>query len=312
MTSRDAYRAFCAGAPDLPLFCHDWYLDAVCAGGRWDAVLASKNGRVAAVLPYFLKTRFGRPYVAMPPLARFMGPYLLPEYRRSRHEPALLEALIDGLPRLAAFEQDCHYHLANWLPFYWRGFRQTTRYSYTLPLGPPETLRPRLSADYRNNKIPKAEARVKVQTGGALDDFFRLHNRSYERQGLQPPVSFEFLQRLDAALAAHGCRELFFARDRSTGALHSVAYLAWDQCSAYYLLAGDDPDLRSSGAGVLIAWEAIRYAATLPGLETFDFAGSMVRSIERVRRKFGAEQQPYFRLQKEWSPLWRWGKKLWR
>jgi hypothetical protein len=38
----------------------------------------------------------------------------------------------------------------------------------------------------------------------------------------------------------------------------------------------------------------------------------MVRSIERVRRKFGAEQQPYFRLQKEWSPLWRWGKKLWR
>ena len=312
MSNRDAYRQFCQTAPGLPLFMHDWYLDAVCAGGDWDAAIVRKGDEVVGVLPYFLKQKLLWRYVAMPPLAKMMGPFLLPEYRAPRREIPLLNELIDQLPRLAAFEQDFNYTASDWLPFYWRGFRQTTRYSYVLQLTKMEKLRENLAPDYRNNKLPKAAKRVKVHTGNDLELFYRVHNGSYQRQGLEAPVSFEFLNRLDQALAVHRAREIFWATDLKTGAVHSVAYLAWDKQSAYYLMAGDNPALRASGAGILLAWEAIRYARETLELPVFDFSGSMIRSIERVRRQFGAIQKPYFRVHGEWSALWKLGKMLWR
>ncbi len=312
MSNKDAYRDFCQTTSDLPLFLQDWYLDAVCDGGSWDAAIVRKGKAVVGVLPYFLKQKLHWRYVAMPPLAKMMGPFLLPEYRAPRREIPLLNELIDQLPRLAAFQQDFNYTAADWLPFYWRGFRQTTRYSYVLPLAKMEKLRENLSPDYRNNKLPKAAAQVKVHTGNDLNLFFRVHNSSFERQGLEAPVAFDFLQRLDQALADHRAREIFWATDLKSGAVHSVAYLVWDKQSAYYLMAGDDPALRASGAGILLAWEAIRYTKETLGLAAFDFAGSMIRPIERVRRQFGAVQKPYFRVQKEWSLAWKVGKALLR
>ncbi|TNE65090.1 MAG: GNAT family N-acetyltransferase [Bacteroidetes bacterium] len=312
MHYRQVYQQFCATAPDLPLFMQDWYLDAACGPDNWSAVFAEKGGQVVGVLPFFLKRKLHWHYVAMPPLVKMMGPYLLPDYRTARHETGLLRSLVEQLPALAAFEQDFNYTATNWLPFYWAGFRQTTRYSYVLPLADIATLEQNLAPDYRNNKIPKAAARVRVETGGELEQFFQVHNHSFERQGMEAPVSFAFLQGLDETLQAHQARELFRAIDRETGAIHSVAYLAWDRHSAYFLLAGDDPALRKSGAGILLAWECIRYARETLHLQTFDFAGSMIRPIERVRRQFGAVQKPYFRVQNEWSPVWKWGKWLLR
>lgn len=313
MTHRDAYAQFCDNAPDLPLFMQPWYLDAVCEGGHWDVALLEKGGRVVAVWPYFLKKKGWWRYVAMPQLARMMGPYLLPEWRIPRKEMSILADLLDQIPPgLAAFEQDFNYTAQNWLPLYWRGFRQTTRYSYILSVNDLDAVWKNIAPDYRNQKIPKAHELVEVRKGGALDSFMEIHDLSYERKGLEAPVKHEFLRRLDEALAQHGQREIFFATDRHTGAVHSVAYLVWDTHSAYYLMAGDNPALRHSGAGILLTWEAIRHTNEVLKLPVFDFVGSMIRPIERVRRQFGAVQKPYFRVQKEWSPVWKVGKMLWR
>lgn len=313
MHQRDAYTHFCDLAPDLPLFMQPWYLDAVCEDGSWEAALVEKAGRVAAVWPYFLKKKWGWQYVAMPPLARMMGPYLLPEWRTTRKEFSILEDLLEQMPKgLAVFEQDFNYTAQNWLPLYWRGFRQTTRYSYFLKINDLDEIWKSLAPDYRNQKTPKAQEQVEVKTGGSLDDFLDVHDRSYDRKGLDPPVSHTLLSRLDTALGSRRQREFFFAQDRKTGAIHSVAYLVWDKQTAWYLMAGDDPGLRQSGAGILLTWEAIRYTHEVLKVPNFDFAGSMIRPIERVRRQFGAEQKPYFRVQKEWSPVWKLGKMLWR
>jgi hypothetical protein len=313
MTRRDTYTRFCDNAPDLPLFMQPWYLNAVCQGGQWDVAMVQKGGQAVAVWPYFLKKKWGRRYVAMPPLARMMGPYLLPEWRVTRKEASLVEELLGQLPTgLAAFEQDFNYTAQNWLPLYWRGFRQTTRYSYLLKIKDLNVVWQNLAPDYRNQKIPKAQELVEAKTGGSLDDFLEIHDLSYERKGLDPPVSYELMSRLDEALAGRGQRAIFFAHDRKNNEIHSVAYLVWDKQSAWYLMAGDNPALRQSGAGILLTWEAIRYASEVLKLPLFDFAGSMIRPIERVRRQFGAEQRPYFRVQKEWSLVWKVGKMLWR
>jgi hypothetical protein len=61
-------------------------------------------------------------------------------------------------------------------------------------------------------------------------------------------------------------------------------------------MGGGDPHLRTSGAGSLVLWEAIKFAATVS--EQFDFEGSMIEPVERFFRAFGGTPTPYFSIQK--------------
>lgn len=301
---QERYRQFAAQMPDLPLFLQPWYLDAVCEGGTWNAALVEKNDRTVAALPYFLKQKWGWEYVSMPPFCKQMGPFLAPEFRDTDQEMRLYEALIEALPAgLMAFEQNFHFGVQNWLPFYWHGFRQTTMYSYVLSLEPSEAeLLQQVHKNYRQ-KIRSASQALQVRHNLPLRELHRLVGLSFSRQGLNPPVSYAFLEKLYLALQAHQSVQLFFAIDQQD-AVHSAAMLVWDRQTAYYLMSGDDPALRQSGSGVLLKWQAIVYAKTVLNLPLFDFEGSMIRGVEQGRRDFGAKQKPYFRIGKE-KGIWR-------
>ncbi|MBK8556976.1 MAG: GNAT family N-acetyltransferase [Lewinellaceae bacterium] len=308
-----AYETFCSNAPaDFPVFLQHWYLDAVCENGNWAAAVVEDQGRVVGVWPHFIKEKWGKSYVAMPALCRQMGPYLLPEYRGTVKEPTLIESMLAQVPEMASFEQDFNYTAQNWLPLYWKDFQQTTRYSYQIEVGNLKQVWKNIKSDYRNNKIKKAQKKVVVYPEGTVEDFLTVHNRSFERQGIPAPISLGFLQKLDEALASHTSRTMFFARDRESGAIHSVAYLIWDRERAWYLMSGDDPALRKSGAGMLLIWEAIRYTNEVLGLPIFDFAGSMLPTVEPIRRHFGAQQAPYFRVWKDAHWLWKLKRKMGR
>ena len=98
------------------------------------------------------------------------------------------------------------------------------------------------------------------------------------------------LERVESACAPRGVRTMLFACDES-GRVHAVAYMAWDERSAYYLMGGADPDLRTSGASSLLLWEAVMRARHVSA--AFDFEVSMLRPVERFFRAFGGRQTPY-------------------
>ena len=303
MSAKARYHDFCRTAPDVPVFAQPWYLDACAEGGTWDVVLAEENGHIVAALPFFFKQKGPFRYVTMPPFVKWLGPYLLPELRgRLPKEHELLQALIAQLPALAAFKQNFYPTATNWLPFYWQQFRQTTYYTYRLhQLRDLARVEAGLGTGIRRD-IRLARQKVHVVHDLPLQEFYRVNMLSFIRQGLPTPYSAAQFRRLDAALAAAGNRQLFFAVDEQ-GRVHSVAYLIWDATTAYLLLAGDDPTLRASSAGVLLAWEAIRYASEVLGLDCFDFEGSMLPGVERIRVRFGAVQTPYFFVWKQNSRL---------
>lgn len=303
MTAKAHYHDFCRTAPDVPVFSQPWYLDACAEGGTWDVVLAEEQGRVIAALPFFFKQKGPFRYATMPPFVKWLGPYLLPEFRgKLPREHELLQVLIAQLPAFAAFKQNFYPTSTNWLPFYWQRFRQTTYYTYRLlQLRDLARVETGLGTGIRRD-IRLARQQVRVVHDHPLNEFYRVNMLSFARQGLPVPYALAQFQRLDAALAMAGSRQLFFAVDER-GRVHSVAYLIWDNTTAYFLLAGDDPALRASGAGVLLAWEAIRYASEVLGLDCFDFEGSMLPGVERIRVRFGAVQTPYFFIWKHNSRL---------
>ncbi|NLD98072.1 MAG: methicillin resistance protein, partial [Synergistaceae bacterium] len=118
------------------LFQQPWWLDAV-APGEWDAVVAEHGGRIVGRLPYIKKQRMGFTHIAMPQLTQTLGPWIEPKEAKYPKVLAwqkdVMTELIERLPKFDSFQQNFHYDVVNWLPFFWQGFEQTTRYTYVLP-----------------------------------------------------------------------------------------------------------------------------------------------------------------------------------
>jgi hypothetical protein len=285
------------------IFAAPWWLDAV-APGAWAEVVVERGGRVEARLPYVSARRRGLTLLVTPPLTKTLGPWLRPALGKSttrlEREKELMTELIDGLPAFDHFDQNFHPSVANWLPFHWRGFEETTRYTYVLPdLGDEDALWSGLRENVRR-AVRKARRSLEVRDDLGLDAFLDVHAKTFERQGQSMPYARDLVARLDAACTERGCRRTLFAVD-AAGAVHAAAYVVWDATSAYYLMGGGDPELRESGAGSLVIWEAIRAAATVA--PQFDFEGSMLEPVERFFRAFGGEQRPYFHVTKTSSRL---------
>lgn len=305
MTPKDRYRRLCEEEPSIPIFSRDWWLDAVC-GDAWDVCLIEKGGKILATMPFHITRRYGFTLLTHPKLTQTLGPWLRPSdakySNRLGQEKDLLTALINQLPEFSLLQQNWHHANTNWLPFYWQGFQQTTRYTYRLPdLSNLDSI----WAGFRENirrDIRKATNRfnLKVRTDVALDEFLSLNVQTFDRQGMALPYSPAFVRQLDQSCASHSARQSFIAED-DQGQKHAGVYIIWDEQSAYYLMGGGDPKLRSSGATSLCMWEAIQFAANKT--KSFDFEGSMIEPVERFFRAFGAIQTPYFAISKTQSRI---------
>ncbi|HUH97509.1 MAG TPA: GNAT family N-acetyltransferase [Anaerolineales bacterium] len=288
---------------NFPFFSQSWWLEAI-APGAWGEVLVEKGGTLYARLPYVSRRKWGLRILDMPPLTQTLGPWLRPHAgkyaSRLGEEKELMTELIERLPPFDIFQQRFHPSITNWLPFYWKGFEQTTRYSYVIEkLTDLDSIWEGLEKSVRTS-IRKAEKEVIVRDDLGLDKFVGLEEMVFKRQGRALPYSVELLERLDQACLAHNCRRMFFAED-AHGSLHAAAYIIWDDQSAYYLMGGGDPELRGSGASSLCLWRAIKFAGSVTS--SFDFEGSMLEDVEHFFRAFGAKQRPYFDVRKINSTL---------
>ena len=271
-----------------------WWLEAV-APGQWGAAVVERQGEVIARLPYIRKRKLGLTVLTQPPLTRFVGPWLRPSEgkygTRLGLERELMGELIEQLPPYDVYRGNFAPAVTNWLPFYWAGFDATVRYTYRLDdLSDPDRLWAEVGGNVRS-RVRRAAKDVEIRTDGCLDEVLRINRMVFERQGLCPPFSDELAHRLDAACRSRGARQIVAAHD-GEGRVRSALYLVRDATTTYLLYGGTDPDFRSSGVNSLVVWEAIRRACEES--RQFDFLGSMIESVERVNRAFGARQVPYF------------------
>ncbi|QVM92793.1 GNAT family N-acetyltransferase [Pseudomonas entomophila] len=303
MTSlRERYRQLCEVESTVPLFSQSWWLDAV-AGDAWDVVFCEKKGVVLGSMPFVLKKKGLFTLFAMPSLTQHLGPWVRPiegkMSKRLSYEKDVLTDLVETIlsRRFDYFDSNWSYAKTNWLPFYWAGFKQTTRYTYVLEdLSCTDVLWEQLQENVRR-EVRKAEGRfnLRVRDDLGVDEFLKLNNLVFQRQGMQLPYTEDLVRRIDAACAERGCRTILIAED-AEGRRHAGVYVVWDEHSAYYLMGGGDPELRNSGATSLCMWEAIKRASAVT--KAFDFEGSMIEPVERFFRGFGATQVPYFSVTK--------------
>lgn len=296
MYNKEKYIRFCEKETELPVFHQPNWLDAVCDGrDNWNVVLLEKNDEVIASLPLFYKKK---KIMGQPPLTPYLGPYIkFPEDQKSvtkyRYERDVLEALAERIPRFKYLKMHFLPERKNWLPFYWHGFSETTRYTFIC-----NNLKKQLSLDEMKGsirrQIKKASKSVQVEFSEDIERFYQINKLSFERQQMNIPYTLSFLKRLDRAVKDQ--RAILFGKDNQQN-IHAAIYILWDNNRAYYLMGGLNPDFQNSGAKPLLFWEAINYVSSF--VSEFDFEGSMIRSIENFFSSFGATQVPYHCVYKD-------------
>lgn len=294
MDKKQAYRDLCqAKSAEIPIFSKDWWLDTVCGKDNWEVMLTSKNDQIQGALPFTS---------IMPTLTQNFKVWInYPKEQKLAEklsfEKEILESLINEIPRNLDIGIRLHHSLKNHLPFYWAGYDQTTRYTYILK---NVKSTPRIWDGFRDNirrEVRKAESRVglKINNEPDIKLFYDLSEMTFKRQNIKMPYNLEALKNLDQTCAEKKCRKMYFAEDHD-GKVHAAIYIVWDEKTAYYLMGGANPDLRNSGATSFLMWQAIQDMAEI--VEEFDFEGSMIPTVERYFRSFGAEPIPYFSLEK--------------
>lgn len=146
--------------------------------------------------------------------------------------------------------------------FYWRGFQQTTRFTYRInELGGEDAIWGNLHENIRR-KIRKAENRfnLKIDDAGSIDDLMHVVELTFKRQRSNLPFNSNNFRRIDAELAKIDGRKFFVARDEENR-IHAGLFLVWDENCAYYLIGGGDPELRNSGAMSFCMWQALKFTS---------------------------------------------------
>lgn len=214
------------------------------------------------------------------------------------------------LPPHKSFMVQYSKDFTDWLPYYWQGYSQTTRYTYRIDLSPGiDVVRMAIRPDAMK-KIRKAERDGLRCTSATVDDLLRLCRISMSRQEAKG-FAAETLQRLAEVAIERHAGEIVGCED-SEGRLLAAVFLAHDHNTAYTIASGQIREGQGRNAGAFALYEAIWRACEMEGIHTFDFEGSMLEGVEGFFRSFGGIQIPYFRLSKGRIGLYGRLKRKWR
>ena len=291
-------------SPQGDVFCYSWWLEAITKSHFKILVITEKDEIVAGIpLAYDADNK-----VNEPPLTRTLGVLYKPQKHLSVHKQVSnqrkwLCALLDHLP-LDDFVQMCtHHSFTDWLPFRWKGFNQTTRYTYLIHYNDKtlSDLWKNLSMGRKGSINRAVKNCIRIEESDDFELLYKFESLSYERQGLMFRIPYNDLKLLDDAIKKNGNRLILKAID-NLNQVHALIYVAFNAKSAYYLLSGSDAKYRKLGGHTLVVWEGLKYFKDK--VEYFNFGGSDIKQIEEHVRGFGGVLTPYFHIYNE-SLMWK-------
>ncbi len=298
MSNKEIYCNYCK-ENDVPLFNQPFWWETV-ASEQWDVAIVERGGNLVAALPYHIKTKGVHKIILPPQLTQYTTLILnYPEGQKYASkigfEKEQISQIIEQLPQVDYIELTLSPTLTNWLPFKWNEFSETTRYTYLIEdLSDLDVVFKGCKENIRR-EIKKGEKQLSVEVMEDVDLFYEVNQKTFERQKIKNPYSKGLFEKVDISCSNHKCRSIYVAKDIH-GNIHGSIYIVWDKETSYYLAGGSDPEFRTSGAHSLLMWKAIQDASKRK--QKFDFKGSMIESVERFFRGFGAVQTPYFKVKK--------------
>ncbi len=305
MDRKKQYRQLCKDIT-LPYYMNDWWLDTVSSKDAWDVALSiGKDGAIQGAMPYLISTKMGLKQIRQFNFTTYQGVYIkyphnigLKEQTINSIEKRVLTDLINALPDFHFFDVKFDVSIKNWLPFYWKGFKQTTRYTYTLPKSSDLTKLFEAFKKTVRTDIRKAEDEFSIQEETDTAEFSSFLFNAYEENGII--LDSKLFLRMDKVLAEKNKRVVITARDKEK--IVAGLYIIFDDKLAHCVFSAQDKLIKNRTPLHLVFWTAMQ--KFIPICESFDFQGSMVPEIEHSLRSYGANLTPYMHIYKSRNKLW--------
>ncbi len=303
MTNKEQYAVLCQQHPDIPLFMQSWWLDGVCAGKQWDVLLVkNEQEEVIAAMPYLLRKRLGLKYIIMPQQTQIGGIWIHPDVRDSmmstRHICEDIASQIKSL-KLAYYYQQ--YPIGSAAPEYMKALDFKVKERTTYRIEDLSDIDAVLDAFSKNKKRQLQKAlSLHVDFNLSAEDFYQFHTQSLAEQDKTINYTREFFLVMFQKAIKHHCGQIIAIRN-ADDVLMAAVFVVWDKQSMYYLIPCYSPQYKDSGAGALLALEAIKFARTQQ--VAFDFEGSMIRGVAQHYKQFGSTATSYYSVHKYYNPI---------
>ena len=284
---------FVENSPQGSIFSKSWYLDIL--GVEYSILTVKEKDNIIAGI-VLAKNEINT--YANPMLDKYLGVLLQKgssnKHKRESLEYKAMELIAKECKKFKSFDYYFHPNFDNWIPFYWNGFAQRSRYTYRIDNSNSiEEIYAQFHHGIVKNNIKKGQkSGVIIKEDIPFEDLWHLVNKTFLRQGSKAPFKKEQLKYYVDNLSKKGSFKSFGAyfMDKCV----AVAGVAYEPKSAYFLLNGIDIESMPRGANTYMIYEAIKYFHTKS--RYFDFEGSMLPGVEPLYRKFGGDRIIYMQI----------------
>ena len=309
MTNKKKYIQFTKSEKKLPIFFQPWWLDTVSGKNNWNVAIVESDNKIIAALPYHIKNKFNLIFLTNPIFTNRLGIYykyydnldITNNSKKLSFEKEIFTKLINRLPKFNCFNINFNYDFKNHLPFYWKEFQQTTRYSYIIDnISNPEECYNNFDRSKKND-IKKAKSLVEIKFDLSAKKFYNHHKASLEKNGKKIIYSYNLLKKIYDICYKYNSGKIIYSIDKQNNQIHSANFVIWDNNYAYNLISTIDNKYKNSGSTSLVIYEMIKFLSDKT--KSLDFEGSMIEGVEQSFRKFGTKQIQYFNISKINSKL---------
>jgi len=178
-------------------------------------------------------------------------------------------------------------------PFTWNGWTDKVYYTYYLDL--QKDMEYSISKKARNIVKKAIKNGVKVKKLNNPSMFYDLFSMTYNRQGLSPPVTKNFIKELLAVLNLENNGDMWVA-ETSSGEVIASEIFVWDNKMAYRWAAASHTELREMGATSLLLYEIFQDLRD----RGFDEANLMAANTPQLAHfisSFNPKLVPYYSLE---------------
>lgn len=259
----------------------------------------SRQGKPCAFFALCVFKKLGKSFLINPPFMPHCGLTWVDPPGVLRKQTTYLNELLEAMAVFFKSEYPSSYidiSFPRWvfslLPFEWNDFLVSVKHVAHLDLAPSqEALLAEMSPNLRRN-ILKDESDYRVEYNTDSEKVLSLIGETMQRAG----EDFKEDQ-LAKIMDAKNSNWAYWACIKKDNQLLAASLFVHDAKVAYYLSGGINRDANDLAAGSKAVWAGISRAKSL-GLDTFDFCGSSVPSIENYFRKYGVEQVMLPRIRK--------------
>ena len=263
-------------SPGGRIYAFSFYLDKMSPG--WNALVWKDY---EAVMPLTWKRKYGIHYLSQPFLAAQLG------VMGAEVHSSIIQAFLEAIPRRYRYI-DISLNPTNraGIP----GFPFISRMNLVLPLQEEYTaLQGRYNENLRRNLRKAEQAGLFSNRETPVNDVIRLAIAQMKSQGQESTNNIMRFRELFARLEERGLTETYGVY-REDDLLASAVFFFSHQ-RAYYILVGNDPKGRDSGASHMLIDSFIRNHA---GKDlVLDFEGSDITTLASFYKSYGAVPEPY-------------------